>query len=30
LIRIACAVDKDTAAYLQQVAWDTAQKFYAR
>jgi len=24
------AVDKESAAYLQQVAWDTAQKFYAR
>ena len=23
-------VDKETAAFLQQVAWDTAQKFYAR
>ena len=24
------AVDKESAAYLQQVAWDTVQKFYAR
>jgi Domain of unknown function (DUF4886) len=24
------AVDKETAAYLQQVAWDTVQKFYGR
>ena len=24
------AVDKASAAYLQQVAWDTVQKFYAR
>jgi len=24
------AVDKETAAYLQQVAWDTVRKFYAR